>query len=73
MGEVAFNSIWIFRDTIAFSVLYVLGLFLTFPIIIMLTLDFGSNWHKTIGVDNNDQLIERLTPIGRWHVAEKEK
>lgn len=58
-GEVAFNSIWIFRDTIAFSVLYVLGLFLTFPIIIMLTLDFGSNWHKTIGVDNNDQLIEK--------------
>ncbi|AWX08346.1 tetratricopeptide repeat protein [Prevotella intermedia] len=58
-GEVAFNSIWIFRDTIAFSVLYVLGLFLTFPIIIMLTLDFGSNWHRTIGVDNNDQLIEK--------------
>ena len=25
----------------------------------MLTLDFGSNWHKTIGVDNNDQLIEK--------------
>ncbi len=61
-GEVAFNSIWIFRDTIAFDILYILGLFLGFPIIIMLTLDFASNWHKTIGVDNNDQLIEKADP-----------
>ena len=58
-GKTVFNTMWLFTKTILYTILYVLGLFLTFPIIIMLTLDFGSNWHKTIGVDNNDQLIEK--------------